>query len=282
MNKNEHKFKYEIPILFAVLVSCYLVGYIRNPEYMLPIVAVAFPVMLVVVGVIWFREKATSVSLDEAVRDLRLAKVRLKEGYFSTMRSLALAIEAKDPYTRGHSARVVKYALLIAREMRLSEEERTVIRNAGVLHDIGKIAIADHVLGKPGKLSDDEFESIKKHPALGVDILKPLPFLKGELSIILEHHERVDGGGYHRLPETEIPLASRIIAVADSYDAMTSDRPYRKAYPRDKAVQELKEHAGSQFDEEVVDAFLKALEHEESSAESEAGSAVEVEEPAQS
>ncbi len=256
-------YKIRTIILFSLLAFCSLLVTYQWPEYMGKITAFAFPVMLILIGLIWHRKKTILVSLEKSARESRFARVKLKEGYFSTMKSLALTIETKDPYTRGHSARVVDYALLISEEFGLSQDEKVEIRNAGILHDIGKVAIADHILGKPGKLSEEEMEVIKKHPSLGVDILTPLPFLKGELSIILEHHERVDGNGYHNVDEKDIPLASRIIAVADSYDAMTSDRPYRKAYSKEKAIQELKDNAGSQFDPQVVEAFLSALRKKE-------------------
>lgn len=250
-------------VLFSLLAFCYLLVVYKYPEYMAKITPFAFSVMLILMGLIWHKEKAVLASLEKVTREARFARVKLKEGYFSTMKSLALTIETKDPYTRGHSARVVDYALLISDELGLSQDEKVEIRNAGILHDIGKVAIADHILGKPGTLSEEEMEVIKKHPGFGVDILTPLPFLKGELSIILEHHERVDGNGYHNVDEKDIPLASRIIAVADSYDAMTSDRPYRKAYSKEKAIQELKENTGSQFDPQVVEAFLSALSKKE-------------------
>jgi len=252
-------YRIRILILFSFLIICYLVEHYFYREYLTPVVVFAFPLILILIGVIWYKEKAAEMALQEAIEELKKADGRVRDGYLSTMKSLALAIEAKDPYTRGHSSRVVKYALLLAKELGLSEKEEEVIRNAGILHDIGKIAIADHILGKPGKLSEEEFDVIKRHPTLGVNILKPLSFLKAELSIVLEHHERVDGNGYHNLRKKDIPLASRIIAVADSYDAMTSLRPYRKAYSKAKALKELEENSGTQFDPEIVRAFLKVI-----------------------
>ncbi len=245
--------------LFSLLVFCYVLMAWWYHEYMAKITVFAFPAMLIVAVLVWYKEKTALASLQKTAQELRFTRVKVKAGYFSTMKSLALTIEAKDPYTRGHSSRVVDYAMLIAGKLGLSEDEKIEIRNAGVLHDIGKVAIADHILDKPGRLSQEEMAVIKKHPEIGVDILKPLSFLNGELSIILNHHERMDGNGYHNVAEKNIPLASRIIAVADSYDAMTSDRPYRKAYSREKAVQELKDHAGSQFDPQLVQAFLSIL-----------------------
>lgn len=257
--KRETSSKTGIIVLFLLLVFCYLLVAYEHFEHMAKIAVFIFPVMLIVTGLMWHRERTALASLKETVRELRFARIKVKEGYFSTMKSLALTVEAKDSYTHGHSTRVVDYALLIAGEIGLSEDERIEIRNAGVLHDIGKVAIADHILTKPGKLSQEEMAIIQKHPEVGVDILKPLSFLNGELPIILKHHERMDGNGYHNVAAEDIPLASRIIAVADSYDAMTSDRPYRKAYSRGKAIQELKDHSGSQFDPRLVEAFLSIL-----------------------
>lgn len=257
--KRDASSKTRVIVLFSLLVICYLLAAYRHPEYTAKTTVFTFPAMLIVTGLIWHKEKAALASLKETTRELRFSRVKVKEGYFSTMQSLAMIIEAKDPYTWGHSARVVDYALLIAGKLGLSEDERIEIRNAGVLHDIGKVAIADHILDKPGRLSREEMAIIEKHPEIGVDILKPLSFLNGELSIILKHHERMDGNGYRKVAEKDIPLASRIIAVADSYDAMTSDRPYRKAYSKEKAIQELKDHAGSQFDPQLVEAFLSTF-----------------------
>jgi putative nucleotidyltransferase with HDIG domain len=256
-----------IPAIFALFIIGYFFQIYFNSKYLsLVFDRIVFPLMLAIIGIIWYEEKSIAEILKGAKAELDIAKDQIKESYLSAIKSLALTIEAKDFYTRGHSSRVVKYALAIAKELGLSKREREVIRNAGILHDLGKIAISDQILGKPGKLTEEEFEIIKKHPVLGVNILKPLSFLSTETEIILSHHERVDGKGYHKLRNEEIPLASKILVIADSYDAMTSDRPYRKAFPKERAVQELKDNSGTQFDPALVKIFLKVLERENHAA----------------
>jgi len=184
----------------------------------------------------------------------------LEMSYFSTVKALARAIEVKDPYTYGHSEKVTEYSMAIARRMDLSEWDRRNIKYAAALHDIGKIGIARKVLNKPGALSEEEFLHVKTHPQLGDSIIEPVAFLQEPRLIILHHHERYDGKGYpDGLRGVEIPLGARILSVADSYEAMMSDRPYRKALPISEAIKELDINAGTQFDPEVVKAFLEVL-----------------------
>ena len=184
----------------------------------------------------------------------------LEISYFSTVKALARAIEVKDPFTYGHSERVTEYALAIARRMGASDTEMQDIKYAAALHDIGKIGIARKILDKPGALSEEEFVHIKTHSQLGESIIEPVAFLKGPRSIIMHHHERYDGKGYPDvLSGEEIPLGARILAVADSFEAMMSDRPYRKARPMEEAVEELEVNAGTQFDPAVVRAFIGVL-----------------------
>ncbi len=184
----------------------------------------------------------------------------LEMSYFSTVRALARAIEVKDPYTYGHSERVTDYAMAICRQMELSEWDTKNIKYAAALHDIGKIGIARKILDKEGSLSDEEFVHIKTHPQLGDSIMEPVAFLQEPREIILHHHERWDGNGYpDGLKGEEIPLGARILAVADSYEAMMSDRPYRKALPMSVALTELEVNAGAQFDPVVVNAFLAVI-----------------------
>jgi len=186
---------------------------------------------------------------------------KLQDTYIGTIGALAAAIEARDPYTVGHSARVTQYSVAIAQELGLSSQEVEEIRLAGLLHDLGKIGVPDSVLNKPGRLSDEEYQAIRMHPALSMKILEPLPHLANLMPIIYHHHERYNGHGYiDGKAGEDIPLGARIIAVADAYEAMTSDRPYRKALSREEAVSELKRNAGTQFDPKVVDAFLRLLE----------------------
>jgi HD-GYP domain-containing protein (c-di-GMP phosphodiesterase class II) len=178
--------------------------------------------------------------------------------------ALSLAIEARDPYTRGHSARVTEFALAIARRLDAGDEVVEAIAVGGPLHDIGKVGIPDEVLLKPGPLDADEFGLIREHPRSGAELINGIPAFHTAMSCVLHHHERWDGGGYpHQLSGDEIPLAARILAVADAFDAMISTRPYRHALgPRD-AVREVERCAGSQFDPEVADAFAAAFAADE-------------------
>jgi HD-GYP domain-containing protein (c-di-GMP phosphodiesterase class II) len=184
-----------------------------------------------------------------------------QQTYYETIRSLAQALEARDAYTKGHSERVTRYAIKIAKKMGLSDRDCKVIQYAGLLHDIGKIGIADSVLNKRLQLSDDEWTTIQNHPLFGDNILGPLKFLAEAQEIVLHHHECFDGTGYpDKLAGDQIPLEARIIGVADAYDAMTSDRPYRKAMLHEDAVKELKLSSGSQFDPKVVETFLSIID----------------------
>ncbi|GEM_PF-3237196 len=180
----------------------------------------------------------------------------LEQAYLSTVSALAAAIDAKDAYTHGHSSRVMEYAVLIAREMGLPEDEIERIKLAGLLHDIGKIGVRESILLKKGKLTDEEYEEIKKHPVLGANIINQVRFLESVVPYTYYHHERWDGKGYPEgLKGEEIPLGARILAVADTFDAMTSSRSYRKALPDSYALEEIKKNAGKQFDPKVVEAF---------------------------
>ena len=150
------------------------------------------------------------------------------------------------------------YAELLTKEMGLQEEEREIIRDACLLHDIGKIGISENILRKPAKLSNCEWEIMKSHPVMGEEILKPLPTLKPVLPLIRHHHERWDGKGYpDGLKGEEIPLGARIIAICDAFDAMTSLRPYRKPLSKEKALKEIEKNSGTQFDPKLVEIFLK-------------------------
>jgi putative nucleotidyltransferase with HDIG domain len=177
---------------------------------------------------------------------------------------LSRAIEARDPHTRGHSARVTALAEAIARRLGWNEERLAVLQVGGPLHDIGKLAISDEVLGKPGRLDEEELAQIREHPKLGARILLRVAALRGALPYVLYHHERWDGTGYPtgRSGE-EIPVEARVLAVADAFDAMTSDRPYRRALSPDDALAEVSRCAGSQFDPEIVRIFLELFRESE-------------------
>ncbi|HEY3358994.1 MAG TPA: GAF domain-containing protein [Polyangia bacterium] len=181
--------------------------------------------------------------------------------YFETIRSLAYALEARDAYTRGHSERVTAFALKIADELGLGPEQRQILAHAGMLHDIGKIGVADAILNKPYILSEDDRKIIENHPQFGGTILAPIRFLAEVQVLVRHHHERYDGSGYpDHLAGEAIPLGARIIAVGDAYDAMTSDRPYRKALSHADALAEIRAKSGSQFDPRMVEIFLRIIE----------------------
>ena len=167
------------------------------------------------------------------------------------------ALEAKDFYTRGHSQRVTLYSLAIGEELRMTGKELEDLHRASVLHDLGKIGVREAVLNKPGKLTEEEFVEIVRHPETAVRILEPIPFFRPLLPAILHHHERFDGKGYpSRFSGSNIPLASRIMTIADTFDAMTSTRAYRKALPVADAIAEIRRCSGTQFDPDIVPAFL--------------------------
>jgi GAF domain-containing protein len=195
-----------------------------------------------------------------AIENARLYE-KTQRTYFETIRSLAQALEARDAYTQGHSERVTRYALHLARAMGLEGDALDVVRYAGLLHDIGKIGISDAVLNKPGTLSAEDRRVIEAHPQFADNILAPIRFLQSALVAVYHHHERWDGTGYpDGLKAAGIPLAARIICVADAFDAMTSSRPYREAMTRQRAVEEIRRNAGSQFDPAVVTVFLDVVD----------------------
>jgi HD-GYP domain-containing protein (c-di-GMP phosphodiesterase class II) len=190
------------------------------------------------------------------------AKLRqdVTEGYKSTLKALAGSIDAKDPYTQGHTHRVMEYALLGAKVLALLPEELEVIEYGAILHDTGKIGIPESILHKPGRLTPEEWEIMRQHPIIGTNIIKDIPFLKGANPLVLYHHERYDGSGYpNGVITKDLPIGARLIAVADSYDAMTSDRPYRKALDTDKALTELLKCAGTQFCPIAVEAIVNGI-----------------------
>lgn len=196
-----------------------------------------------------------AIALDNA----RLYE-EIKETFYATSEALAEAIETRDPYTGGHTKRVLEYSLAIARELKLSTGETELLKLSAVLHDIGKIGIEDRILRKAAPLNDSEAEVMKSHPELGVEILKHVPQLKGVIPGMLHHHERVDGLGYPRgFKKEQIPLTAKIISVADTYDAMTTTRPYRDGLSPKTALRELKKYSGMQFDGRVVNAFIRAF-----------------------
>jgi HD-GYP domain-containing protein (c-di-GMP phosphodiesterase class II) len=200
-------------------------------------------------------------SLVSANKDLTKANVSLEENFKQTIIGFAHALEESDRYTRGHSERVANYARLIAIGLHLPEAQIDNVVKVGLLHDVGKIGIRNDRLNKPGKLTPEELAMFRSHPAKGKRIIEPIPFMRDIVPGCYCHHEAWDGSGYPQgLMSDNIPLVGRIVAVADAYDAMTSDRAYRKALPHEIACGELERCSGTQFDPEIVEIFLAHVE----------------------
>jgi putative nucleotidyltransferase with HDIG domain len=216
-----------------------------------------------------FKLQDMNRNLEQKVRErtkqLAQKHQELRQAYVQTIGALAEAVDAKDAYTRGHSERVGVYASKVAAEMGFPKEFIERVYIAGLLHDVGKIGVRDAVITKPDRLDADEYAEIMMHPEIGARILEPVSFLSDIVSCVRHHHEWFDGSdkGYPlRLRGDQIPLPSRIILVADTVEAMTSDRPYRRALPLEDVVRELHKFSGSQFDPVCVDAMLRLLERE--------------------
>jgi len=181
----------------------------------------------------------------------------LEGTYESTLQALVTALDLRDNETHGHSYRVVEYSVVVAERMGVTEPDMTWLRRGSILHDVGKIGVPDAILRKPGKLTEEEWVEMRRHPEMGFDMLKHIAFLKPALALVLHHQERFDGTGYpHGLKGYDIPLSARIFSVVDTFDAMTSDRPYRAAMTMEQVRSELTRCRGTQFDPDVVDAFL--------------------------
>jgi len=187
----------------------------------------------------------------------------LQTTYLSTVKALMSIIEAKDPYTKGHTERVADYCVAVGKKMGLAKDAIRDLAFGAVLHDIGKLVIYESILNKPGQLNEEEWEVLKEHPSIGADIIENMDFLSGTVELVRHHHENYDGNGYpDGLKGEEIPMGARIIAVSDSFDAMTTDRAYRKALSRETAIEQLQSMAGTQFDPKVVAAFVELVEVE--------------------
>jgi putative nucleotidyltransferase with HDIG domain len=199
-------------------------------------------------------------AFNTMMRSVSTAEAETRHAYVGAIRALALALDARDPYTAGHSERVSAVSVAVGRQMDLPADQLEILRLGALLHDIGKIGISDNVLRKPGPLTTEEYAVIEQHPGVGARILRSVHFLAPHLPIVELHHEQPDGRGYpHRLRGDEIPLLARIVHVADAFDAMTSARAYRPARGKADALRELWRYAGSQFDVEVVQALAVAL-----------------------
>ncbi|MGB0035348.1 MAG: HD domain-containing phosphohydrolase [Candidatus Acidiferrales bacterium] len=198
--------------------------------------------------------------IEQYVERLKQAATENRELFLGSIRMLAAAIDEKDPYTRGHSGRVAKYSMIIAEQMGLDADDLDRLRISALLHDVGKIGVDDRVLKKPGKLTDEEFELMKQHTVKGANIMRPVAQLKDMLPGIELHHERMDGAGYpYGLKAEQIPQMARIIAVADTLDAITTNRPYQSAMDLDFAVERIRSLAVSRFDPDVVKALESAI-----------------------
>jgi putative two-component system response regulator len=203
--------------------------------------------------------------MERQLQDYRMnLEIKVKEQtdlinsmYIRSIHSLIRALEAKDFYTRGHSQRVTRFSVAVGRGLAWTTARLEVLQRAAILHDLGKIGVRESVLNKPGKLTCEEFGEVARHPEVATQILSPIPFFQNVLPAILHHHERFDGRGYPgRIGGTDIPLESRIMSVADTYDAMTSTRAYRPALSEEEATAEIRRCSGTQFDPEIVSVFL--------------------------
>jgi HD-GYP domain-containing protein (c-di-GMP phosphodiesterase class II) len=200
-----------------------------------------------------------SRTVNKQRRQLVVHAQEMRRSHDSMLQMLCAALDLRDQATKGHSLRVARLAATVGEQLGQSEEQLTHLEQAAMLHDLSKIGLSDRILGKIGPLDEDEWEEIQKHPEMGYQIVRDIPFLRGAGEIVLYHHERYDGGGYPKgLMGDEIPLGARIFAVVDAYDAMTSDRAYRRAGSHAFAVREIKRNSGTQFDPQVVEAFLAA------------------------
>jgi putative two-component system response regulator len=209
------------------------------------------------------RELPILIERNLTRRRLEVARLRERgaQVLFEAIKALASAVDAKDPYTARHSRRVTRLSLLLADAIQLSSEERYLLELSAWMHDVGKIGVPDSILIKPAPLSPKEFAVMKEHPAKGAEIVGEIEEFGQVADVIRHHHERVDGRGYpDGLRGTAIPLASRIILIADSFEAMVADRSYRRSLGREAAIRELQEHSGTQFDQSLTQAFIGALD----------------------
>ncbi|MCL2625280.1 MAG: response regulator [Cystobacterineae bacterium] len=208
-------------------------------------------------------QRELEATVAARTRELQTALKDVNQSYQNTLLALVAALDAREQETSEHSLRVVTYAVAIARQLKLNSKELQIIGRGALLHDIGKIGVPDAVLLKPGELTPEEWEQMRRHPLVGYQMIKSIPFLSEAAEIVLNHHEHYDGTGYpHGRSKEEIPIGARIFAVADALDAMTRNRPYRKGMSLPAALQEITRYAHKQFDPFVVEAFLSIGENE--------------------
>ena len=254
-------FKLWIVAFIFLLIFLRLFAIYKYPESRILPDEIILSFVLVPIAYIWFQEFRDRQRLQVLNKVLINTQEQLQHAEVDTIRVLILTEEAKSPYVRGHSMMVARCSLAIASEMGFSKERQMIVERAAILHDLGKIGIMDDILNKPDKLTAQEWEVMKGHPKRAVQILEPLEFLSKEKEILLHHHEKYDGTGYpDHLKGEEIPLESRIIKIADFFDALNSDRAYRKALPRDVTMSELKKASGHELDSSVLNIFLNLLE----------------------
>jgi HD-GYP domain-containing protein (c-di-GMP phosphodiesterase class II) len=216
--------------------------------------------LVVSLAYLWIKEIRDRQLLLKANLELSKTQEQLKQAHLNTISTLINIIEAKDPYTRGHSERMKEYSLAIGKKIGLSKKGLEALETACILHDIGKTLIPDSILHKKETLTNDDWVEIKKHPQTAIDILGPLVFLTNEKPLILHHHERYDGNGYPAgIKATQIPLGARIMAVTDSFDAMRSKRPYRDPLSEELVLQEFRVCSGLQFDPQIVETLFELI-----------------------
>jgi diguanylate cyclase (GGDEF)-like protein/putative nucleotidyltransferase with HDIG domain len=226
---------------------------------------VSILILIAPIAILVYQSYAIYVSraeeAEQHIDELRVSQQQLAELYLATIKSLALAIDAKDQYTHEHILRVQKYAVATARHMGLTGSLLEAVSTGALLHDIGKLGVPEYVLMKPGRLTPEEFDKIKRHPEIGASILDPVEFPWPVLPVVRHHHEKWDGTGYpDGLKGEEIPLTARIMAVADVYDALTSSRSYRRAWTHERALSQIRSESGIHFDPDVVEQFLSVID----------------------
>lgn len=211
------------------------------------------------------RDRITGKKLKKIYKKFSTTKPTSK-AYIECIHALVNLAELKDPYTKKHSIKVSNYAVLLAKQLKLAREEVETIKLAAILHDVGKLGIKEEVLLKSGSLNGEEYEEVKKHSEIGTEIIKPFRFFNEVILIVRHHHEKYDGTGYpDGLKGKDIPLGSRILAIADCYDALTSKRAYRDAYSPGEAINIMKKEDGSKFDSQFLDIFMSCISSEDKS-----------------